>query len=83
LRIFGFEIKRPVEEPVYPSFTPPEYDDGALQISTGGTVGQYLDVEGAARTETELVERYRNMALQPECDGAIDDIVNEVIVIRQ
>jgi hypothetical protein len=83
--LFGFEIKRKAQargtsEPV--SFAAPEPEDGALQIqaATGGSYGQYIDLEGSAKNEAELVTRYRKMSIQPEVDVAIDDIVNEAIV---
>ena len=46
----------------------------------GGAYGTYLDMEGAAKNETDLIHRYRNMALFPECELAVDDIVNEAVV---
>ena len=80
--IFGFEIKRKGNQATQPvSFTQPPTDDGAINIAaTGGSYGQYIDLEGTARNEAELVTRYRKMALQPEVEVAIDDIVNEAIV---
>lgn len=80
--LFGFEIKRKGQANVEPvSFTSPTMDDGAVTITaTGGSYGQYVDLEGTAKNEAELVTRYRKMALQPEVDVAIDDIVNEAIV---
>ena len=45
-----------------------------------GFYGQYVDIEGVFRTEYDLIKRYREMALHPECDGAIEDVVNEAIV---
>jgi len=79
--LFGFEIRRK-QEPVEPvSFTQKESDDGAVNIAaTGGAYGTYVDLEGTAKNEAELVTRYRNMMMQPEVDTAVDDIVNESIV---
>tara|TARA_R110000772_G_scaffold171813_1_gene283740 strand:- start:2259 stop:3905 length:1647 start_codon:yes stop_codon:yes gene_type:complete len=63
------------------SFTNPPTDDGAVNISaTGGSYGQYVDLEGTAKNEAELVTRYRKMAQGPEVEVAVDDIVNEAIV---
>ena len=76
-KIFGFEIKRNVEEPV--SFAPKTTDDGAVVVNEGGVYGTYVDLDGSIRTEAELVNKYREMAAHPEVDTAIDDIVNEVI----
>ena len=75
--IFGFEIKRKQEEPV--SFTPQTNEDGAVVVAEGGVYGTYVDLDGSIRTESELVNKYREMAQHPEVDMAIDDIVNEVI----
>ncbi|CAB4142834.1 portal vertex protein [uncultured Caudovirales phage] len=75
--LFGFEIKRKQEDPI--SFAPKVTDDGAAIVAEGGVYGTYVDLDGSIRTEAELVNRYREMALYPEVDQAIDDIVNEVI----
>jgi len=80
-QLFGFEIKRAVEDTSsIQSFVSKETDDGALVVSAGGTFGTYLDLEGSAKTEAEIVAKYREMSIQPECELAIDDIVNEAIV---
>ena len=81
--LFGFEFrkKRPVEQ--LPSFTPKETDDGAVVVAAGGAFGTYVDLDGTVRTEAELVTKYREMALQPECDSAIDEIVNESFSIDE
>ena len=82
-RLFGFEIKRTSAEEEQsndiPSFAPRETDDGALVVNAGGTFGTYLDLEGSAKTEAEIVAKYREMAIQPECDAAIANIVDEAI----
>ena len=76
--LFGFEIKRKQEEPV--SFAPQTNDDGAVVVAEGGVYGTYIDLDGSIRTESVLVNKYREMAQHPEVDMAIDDIVNEVII---
>lgn len=78
--IFGFEITRKKDEADLVSFAPKETDDGAMVVTAGGTYGTYLDMEGSAKTEAELVVKYREMALQPECEKAIDEVTNEAIV---
>lgn len=77
--LFGFEIRRKPEQQDN-SFVAPQNDDGAVVISEGGVYGTYVDLESTARTEAELVTRYRQMSLQPECDHAIDDIINETVI---
>jgi hypothetical protein len=79
--LFGFEIKRKQEEKELPSFAPKQDDDGALVLAEGGAYGQYVDMEGAIRTESELVSKYREMAQHPDVELAIDDIINEAVVI--
>ena len=82
-RLFGFEIRRTSEDVEdnnnIPSFAPRETDDGALVVSAGGTFGTYLDLEGSAKTEAEIVAKYREMSIQPECDAAIANITDDAI----
>ena len=78
--LFGFEIKRKVEPLDIPSFTPKAADDGAMVVAEGGVYGTFVDLDGAVRTEAELVNKYREVAQHPEVEMAIDDIVNEAIV---
>ena len=78
--LFGFEIKRKVEPLDIPSFTPKAADDGAMVVAEGGIYGTFVDLDGAVRTEAELVNKYREIAMHPEVEMAIDDIVNEAIV---
>ncbi len=78
--LFGFEISRKKDQQDLVSFAPKETDDGAMVVTAGGTYGTYLDMEGSAKTEAELVIKYREMALQPECEKAIDEVTNEAIV---
>lgn len=84
-QLFGFEIvrKKEAEEKAQPdrlvTFAPEIKDDGAVVVAEGGVFGTYLDLEGSARTESDLVVKYREMSLQPEVESAIDDIVNEFV----
>ena len=83
--LFGFEIKRKdqeKEEAKRLSFVAPDSDDGlGYVINAGGHFGQYIDMEGdKAKTEIQQIIKYRQVAMQPECDAAIEDIVNESIV---
>ena len=78
---FGFEIKRKGEEPIRPSFVPNTDEDGSGVIQAGGHFGAYLDLDGdKAKNEIDLILKYRDVATQPECDAAIEDIINEAIV---
>jgi hypothetical protein len=83
INLFGFEIKRAGEpETVQPAIAPPQHDDGAVTINAnalGGYYGTFLNLDTAFKNEGELISRYRAMAMQPECEQAIDDIVNESI----
>jgi len=80
--LFGFTISREKEElqdAAQPAFAPPASDDGALTITSAAYYGTYVDLDGTAKNEVELISRYREMAMQPEIESAIDDIVNEAI----
>ena len=82
--LFGFSITR-AKKPTGPkqAFTTTQVDDGTQTIAAGGYFGQYLDMEGTAKSEADLIRRYREVALHPECDMAIEDIVNEAIVANE
>jgi hypothetical protein len=87
IRLFGFTLgkKDVVQEqpPEQPSFAlpTPALDDGAVTITQNAYYGTYVDLEGAVRNELELITRYREMSNHPELEMAIDDIVNEALVI--
>jgi hypothetical protein len=83
LNLFGFQISRQkadVEQQSAKTFAAPANEDGALTISSAAYYGTYVDLDGTAKNEVELISRYREMAMQPEIESAIDDIVNEAIV---
>ena len=80
-KLFGFSIED--SEPLSPtavSPVPPNDEDGNDHYMSSGFFGSYVDLEGVYRTEFELIKRYREMALHPEVDSAVEDIVNEAIV---
>ena len=80
-KLFGFSIED--SEPLSPTVVspvPPNNEDGVDNYVASGFFGQSIDIEGVYRTEYELIKRYREMALHPECDSAIEDVVNEAVV---
>ena len=80
-KLFGFSIED--SEPLSPtavSPVPPNNEDGSDHYMSSGFFGSYVDIEGIYKTEYDLIKRYRELALQPEADSAIEDIVNEAIV---
>jgi hypothetical protein len=80
--LFGFTIAREKDQEVKTveqSFTPPSNDDGALTIQSAAYYGTYVDMDGTAKNDVELISRYREMAMQPEIESAIDDIIGEAI----
>ena len=80
-KLFGFSIED--TEPLSPgvvSPVPPNTEDGNDHYMSSGFFGTSLDIEGVYKTEIDLLKRYREMSLHPECDSAIEDIVNEAIV---
>lgn len=87
--LFGFQIKKKTEdaeEKKKLSFVPPvDSDEGeGFVINAGGYFGSYVDIDGAgAKTEKDLIMKYRDIAQHPECDAAVEDIVNESIVSNE
>ena len=85
VKLFGFTLgKKDIvreEKPEQASFTLPTeaIDDGAVTITQNAHYGTYVDLDGSVRNEIELITRYREMSNHPECDMAIDEIVNEAI----
>jgi len=80
-KLFGFSIEN--NQPLSPSTVSPvapNSEDGSDFYLSSGFFGSYVDIEGVYRTEFDLIKRYREMALHPECDSAIEDLVNEAIV---
>ena len=83
--LLGFQITRNNTDLGKPAeakqaFTVSSPDDGTTTISAGGHFGQYMDMEVTAKNDIDLIKRYREIAQHPECDMAIEDIINEVIV---
>ena len=88
VQLLGFQITRANDDKEKPAeakqaFTVPSPDDGTTTISAGGYFGQYLDMEVTAKNDYDLIRRYREIAQHPECDMAIEDIINEVIVSNE
>ena len=85
IELFGFRVGKDDDATEklavqVPSFAPPPNLDGAMEVAPGGAYGTYVDLEGTAKNEAELVTRYREMSMYPECEAAIDDVVNEAII---
>ena len=92
MEIFGFEITRKKDElrdttdvGKQPSFVPPVDDDGTPVIETqpggfitGGAYGAYIDMEGGIKNEVELIRRYRETSLIPECDSGLRMLLTSV-----
>ena len=81
-RLFGFSIEDDDNKKSNNIVSPvaPNNEDGVDHYLTSGFFGSYVDIEGVYKTEFDLIKRYREMALHPEVDSAIEDIVNEAIV---
>ena len=80
-KLFGFSIEDSKKKSAgIVSPVPQTNEDGVDNYIASGFYGQYVDIEGAYKNEHELIKRYREMALHPEADGAIEDVVNEAIV---
>ena len=83
--LFGFKITRKDTDTgeSKPSFTLPTPDDGTIDVAGGGFYSSVLDTDGRTKTDQQLITRYRTISQQPECDAAIEDIVNEGIVANE
>jgi len=84
MEFLGFEFRRrgPAQQQNLDEFIPKQNDDGSLVVAAGGSYGTVVDLEGAAKNEAELVTKYREMVQHAEVDSAVDDIVNEAIVVE-
>ena len=80
-KLFGFSIEETQKKSTsIISPVPKNNEDGVDTFVSSSFYGSYVDIEGAYRSEQDLIKRYREMALHPECDGAIEDVINEAIV---
>ena len=77
-QLFGFQITRASKEKgEQPSFVLPDPEDGAT--TSAGFYSEFIDIEGQTKSESDLIRRYRSTSEHPECDLAIEDIVNESV----
>ena len=84
--IFGFKIERKSQESPksnIPAFTLPENEDGSVMVSGAGAYGSYVDFDGQYKNEVDLTYKYREMSMTADCEVAIDNIVNEAVVIEE
>ena len=81
--LFGFSFKKKKVAERAPSPIQPSSEDGATSYIAGGYYGQYLDLDGNFKTEFDMVKKYREMAMHPEVDSAIEDILHEAVVADQ
>lgn len=81
-RLLGFQIEQPGDDKNSKIISPvlPNDEDKSDYYIQSGFYGQYVDIEGVYKNEADLVRRYREMSLHPECDSAIEDVINEAIV---
>ena len=80
-QLFGFSIAERKKKSKLISPAPPNNDDGTSVVAAGAYFGQYVDIDGIPKSNNdfELIKKYREIALHPECDSAIDDIINESV----
>ena len=82
VNIFGFTISREEKETdgvIKQSFITPTPDDGTTTVQAGGYFGTYLDLDATAKSESDMITRYREISLYPDCDNAIEEIVTQAI----
>ena len=84
INLFGFEISKKVSaqnsaEPVSPIPKPNDETSSTVAVG-GGYYGQYVDLSNTDTvSDHELIRKYREAAMQPECDAAVSDIVDGAI----
>jgi len=86
MELFGFTIGKKEEEKELEklqSFVPADTEDGSIEIAPGNVYGTTVDFGNKAKNEGDLITRYRDMSVTPECDAAIQDIVNEAIIMSE
>ena len=83
--LFGFKIERvkPYSTDPRQNIIPPQADDGTQSVPAGGFFASYGGFDVSARNELDLIRRYREVALHPECDLAVEDIISEAIVVNE
>ena len=83
MKLFGFNIERD-KKPDIPALAFPENEEGAIEAtSAGGAFASYVDMEATAKTEADLIMKYREMIEHPECDLAVENILQEAIITNQ
>ena len=81
IKLFGFNISREEDEidRKLQGFATPVSDDGASTVQAGGHFGTYVDLDATAKSEYELITRYREAAMYSDTSAAIDEILTEAI----
>jgi len=86
MQLFGFEIKKTSDEVSekenLQAIVPINQEEAVTEIAPGGMYGTHLDLDATAKSEGDLVTRYREMVMQPECDAAVEDIINDAIIME-
>jgi len=86
MQLFGFEIKKTPaeleERDNLQAIVPVNQEEAVTEIAPGGMYGTHLDLDATAKSEGDLVTRYREMVMQPECDTAVEDIINDAIIME-
>ena len=85
MELFGYKIEKKIGSSVVDkgtsSFVAPNLDDGSTVIDGGGINAFAINFDTAFITQQDLIAKYRQIARQPEAESAIDDIVNEAVVL--
>ena len=58
----------------------PEQEGAIEATSAGGAFASYLNLEASAKSEADLIMKYREMIQYPECDLAVENIIQEAII---
>jgi len=81
MEIFGINLtKKKSNVKVVASVVSPPLDDGSTLVSAANYYGISVDLDGSLKNENELIRKYRETCNYPDCDSAVEDIVNEAII---
>jgi len=85
MELFGYKIEKQLGSAVIEkgtnSFVPPDLNDGSTVINGGGINAFSTNFDISFKNQKDLIGQYRNTAQNPEAELAIDDVVNEAVVL--
>lgn len=85
-QLFGYEILKKKPTQALPKVPVTPLVDGTTLVNSANMSGYYgfsLDIDGSVRNEVQMINRYREIASYPDCDTAIEQIINEAVIVSE